>query len=99
MSKTKKPTLRVVAGTEAPPAEAAAAEQEVKTVPVALRDLADAIEADKFGAIEAVTIVMLGDNMDTMCFGPETTLDRHALMLHRAFTSLSAVSLGFDEEE
>ena len=99
MSKTKKPTLRVVAGTEAAAENPPVVEQELKTVPTALRELADAVEQDKFGSIEAVTIVMLGDNMDTMCFGPESSLERHALMLHRAFTSLSAVSLGFEEEE
>lgn len=58
--------------------------------PVAtLRNIADEIEAGKFGAVGCVGVTLLGDTMEVFGMGEDSEAPSVALLLHAGFLRLS----------
>lgn len=58
--------------------------------PVAtLRKIADEIEADRYGAVGSVGVVLLGDTMEVFGAGEDSEAPAVALLLHSGFLRLS----------
>lgn len=54
-----------------------------------LRDIANKIEAGKWGEVGTVAVVVLGDQMQVFGAGPESNPPAVALLLHSGFLRLS----------
>ena len=58
-----------------------------------LRKAADLVEAGEFGEVESVGIVVLGDGLEVLGFGPKSDSCAIGMLLHAGFLKLNRMIL------